>query len=163
MEKNTDTEINILVIGLGNPILGDDGIGWRVAEDVARSIKNKPNVQVECYALGGLSLMEHLIGFQRAILIDSIWTQTKPIGSVSTFPLTQLGDKTAGHMASTHDTSLQKALEIGRRLDLHLPEDENIAVVAIEAQAVHDFSEELTPPVKAAVPLAVEAVLNLLT
>ena len=28
----------MLVVGLGNPILGDDGVGWRVAEEVKRQL-----------------------------------------------------------------------------------------------------------------------------
>ena len=65
-----------MVIGLGNPILGDDGVGWRVAEEIARNTINQPDVEVDCASLGGLSLMERLTGYERVILVDSIrvWT-----------------------------------------------------------------------------------------
>jgi hypothetical protein len=53
-----------------------------------------------------------------------------------------------------------KAIEIGRSLGAALPE--RIDVVAIESPYVYDFSEELTPPVAAAVPQAVEIVMDLL-
>ena len=54
----------ILVIGLGNPILGDDGVGWVVAREVEiRLGASEYNIEVDCLALGGLSLMERLIGF----------------------------------------------------------------------------------------------------
>lgn len=151
-----------LVIGLGNPILGDDGVGWRVAEAVEKLTLGCPNVTVECYALGGLSLMEHLTDSKRAIIIDSLFTGTQPIGSVSIFPLTALPNLSSGHTTAIHDTSLQNALSIGRSMDIPLPKDEDVMVVAIEAQAVYDFSEELTPPVKAAIPEAVKLVMQLL-
>jgi hydrogenase maturation protease len=151
-----------LVIGLGNPILGDDGVGWRVAEEVAKLTSGRPGLQVDCFALGGLSLMEQMTGYGRAILVDSIHTRTKPIGTVSVFPMTDLPDPTSGHTTAAHDTSLRNALSIGRSMNIPLPEDKDVMVVAIEAEAVYDFSEQLTPPVEAAVPLAVEAVLNLL-
>ncbi|KAF0107242.1 MAG: hydrogenase maturation protease [Anaerolineaceae bacterium] len=151
-----------LVIGLGNPILGDDGVGWRVAEEVAKSTANRPEVEVDCYSLGGLSLMERLTGCERAILIDSIFTGTKPVGTVSRFPLNELPDVVAGHTTAAHDTSLRNALNVGRSMDIPLPRDEDVSVVAVEAENVYDFSETLSPPVEAAVPLAVQAVLELL-
>jgi hydrogenase maturation protease len=151
-----------LVVGLGNPILGDDGVGWRVAEEVQKRLADRTEVEVDCFALGGLSLMERLTGYGRIILIDSIFTGTRSIGTVSVFPLDDLADQTSGHTASTHDTSLRNALKVGRSMDIELPDDENVTVVAVEAEAVFDFSEILTSPVEAAVPVAVEAVLKLL-
>jgi Ni,Fe-hydrogenase maturation factor len=59
-----------------------------------------------------------------------------------------------------HDTSLQTALEVGRKLDLKLPED--VWVVAVEAQNVYDFSEDLSPPIKAAVNPAAELIVGML-
>lgn len=151
-----------LIIGLGNPILGDDGVGWRVAEEVEKRLANRTEVRVDCFALGGLSLMEHLTDYECVILIDSIFTGTKPVGTVSLFPLDELADQTAGHTASTHDTSLRNALKVGRSMNISLPDDENVMIVAVEAEAVFDFSETFSPPVEAAIPIAVDAVLKLL-
>jgi len=151
-----------LVIGLGNPILGDDGVGWRVVEEIARKTNNRSEVDVDCVSLGGLSLMERLTGCERVILVDSIFTGKKPIGTISQFALRDLPDPTAGHSASAHDTSLHNALNLGRSMDIPLPNDEDVLIVAIEAENVYDFSETLSPPVEAAIPLAVGAVLQLI-
>jgi hydrogenase maturation protease len=159
-----------LVIGLGNPILGDDGLGWRVADEVAKIMEgppfdpaqDRPEVEVDCASLGGLSLMERLTGYERVILIDAIYTGQKPIGTISRFTLNDVPDLTAGHSASAHDTSLRTALNVGRSMNIDLPADENVTVVAIEAENVYDFSEKLSPPIEAAVPVATEKVLELL-
>jgi hydrogenase maturation protease len=162
-----------LILGLGNPILGDDGVGWRVAEEVAKRISSAPSrsipdglaseeVEVDFVSLGGLSLMERLADSQRVILIDAIFTGAKPVGSLSQFPLTDLPDLSSNHSASAHDTSLRNALNMGRSMDILLPDDENVYIVAIETEHTYDFSEKLSPPVEAAVPLAVEAVLQYL-
>jgi hydrogenase maturation protease len=151
-----------LVIGLGNPILGDDGVGWRVAEQVAMKTNGRPDVEVDCASLGGLSLMERLTDSERVILVDSIFTGEKPVGSISQLTLGDLPDLTSGHSASAHDTSLRNALNVGRSMDILLPEDRNVFIVAIEAENVYDFSQELSPAVAAAVPLAVKAVMDLL-
>ena len=149
-----------LIVGLGNPILGDDGVGWRVAEEVKRHVLGQSDVDVECVSLGGLSLMEHLIGYDRAILIDAIKSGEQR-GSVLVMHLEDLPNYSAFHTTSIHDVSLQSALDMGRRIGAKLPE--HIMVVGITTEPNFEFSEELTPEVQAAVPCAVKAAINLLT
>jgi hydrogenase maturation protease len=151
-----------LVIGLGNPILGDDGVGWCVAEEVRRclpSASEEKEIEVDCFALGGLSLMERLVGYDRAVIIDAI-RSGQPPGSVACFRLEDLPDFSSAHTSAAHDTSLQNALKVGRAMSVHLPG--TVVVVAIEAQRVYDFSETLSPPVATAVPVAARKVLGLL-
>jgi hydrogenase maturation protease len=153
-----------IIIGLGNPILGDDGVGWRVAELVKQRIEASgsphPNLEVDCLALGGISLMERMVGFDRAIVIDSLTTGQKPVGSVFHFPIEDLPVLTADHITAVHDTSLPTALQLGRTMGAHLPD--KIDIVGIETVSVYDFSEELSPPVAQAVPQAVNQVLELM-
>lgn len=154
-----------LVVGLGNPILGDDGIGWQVAEAVQEALSEKglanQEVEVACYALGGLSLMEHLIGYDQAIIIDAVQTTEGVPGQIYDLDLDDLPDLSAGHMTAVHDTSLQTALILGQEMGASLPSA--IRVVGIEAEKVYDFSEELSPAVEAAIPEAVQLVLNQLS
>jgi len=161
-----------IVIGLGNPILSDDGVGWKVAQKVSDQLSvtsDQSPIDVEYASLGGLSLMERMVGFERAILIDALESgqgdalselSKRPVGSVWVIPLEELPNPSAGHSASAHDASLLTALETGRQMGLPLPEE--VHVVAIEAKQVYDFSEELSPAVAAAVPLAVQAVFEIL-
>ncbi len=148
-----------LVVGLGNPILGDDGVGWKIAEQVQKQLRPDPCVEIECLSLGGISLMEHLIGYDRAILIDA-FSLDEPIGSILALKLSDLPNYSAFHTTNTHDTSLQNALEFGRSLGAQLPED--VMVVGIATKQIYDFSEELSPPVAEAVPQAVRIVIDLL-
>lgn len=152
-------QVKTLVVGLGNPILGDDGVGWRVAERVSDALVDS-SVEVDCLALGGLSLMERLIGYDRAIIIDAIQSEGGAIGTVSQVDLQAMPELTTGHTTAVHDTSFHSALKLGRQMGAHLPG--TIQFVTIEAAEVYDFSEELTPAVKTAVPRAVESVLALL-
>lgn len=149
-----------LVIGLGNPILGDDGVGWKVAKEIKSLIDQDSEVEIDTAALGGLSLMERLIGYERVILVDSIETGDWPVGSVRAFPLASLPDPMAGHSASAHDATLITAMRTAEKLGADIPDQ--IDIVAIEAQNVYDFGEELSLPVAAAVPQAVNLILDLL-
>jgi hydrogenase maturation protease len=133
-----------------------------VVEEVARQTVDRPEVETDCVSLGGLNLMERLTGYERVVLIDAIYTGSKPVGTVSRFVLSDLPDLTAGHSASAHDTSLRTALNVGRSMDIPLPKDEAVTVIAIEAENVYDFTQELSAAVAAAVPLATQSVLDAL-
>lgn len=165
-----------LIAGLGNPILGDDGVGWRIAEEV--SVRTGiplgdsqlpdiaspalDSVSIERFALSGIALMERMVGYERVILIDALNTGKYAQGEVVVFRLDSLADLTYGHTASAHDVSLRNALVLGRQMNAPLPEDENVFVVAVEAEHVYDFKEELSPAIAASVPVAVEHVLTLM-
>ncbi|MBZ0314881.1 MAG: hydrogenase maturation protease [Anaerolineae bacterium] len=167
----------ILIIGLGNPLLGDDGFGWQVASRVecalqeqsktigegeTRSSMVKPTssavVEVERLAVGGLRLMEELIGYDAAILIDAITLGQQPVGSLSIHSLESLPTYPIGHLYSAHDTTLQMALQMGRDLVTKLPD--TVWVIGVEVVPTFIFSENLTPSVMAAVPCAVQMVLE---
>ena len=148
-----------IVIGLGNPILGDDGIGWKVAEEVKQQLVPDSPVDVEFLSLGGISLMEHLIGCERAIVIDAV-TADHETGSVIVSKLNEMPDHSAFHIASAHDTSLQNAFKLGREMGAKLPED--VFIVGIATDPVYDFSEELSLSVMESIPNAIKIVINLL-
>lgn len=157
--------LKTLVVGLGNPILGDDGVGWLVAKGVQQVLAAKndafQHVEVDCFALGGLSLMEQMVGYERAIVIDAVQTENGRPGQVGVLSLKDLPDFSSGHTTAVHDTSLQTALNLGHEMGAALPQQ--VEVVSIEAEQVYEFSEELTPAVAASIPAAVQSVLRLLS
>lgn len=166
-ETHSPQHGRVLVIGLGNPILGDDGVGWRVAEEIRRHCASLSEVyppqgcEIDCLSVGGLSLMERMVGYDQVILIDAVQTGKNPPGTVIRMNLKEFPNRALGHLTSSHDTTLQNALEIGRLMGAHLPH--TIWVIGIEAQQVFDFSETLSSAVSAAVPKAAQRVMELLT
>ena len=146
-----------IIIGLGNPILGDDGVGWRVVEELEGHTLAM-GVETDQMASGGIGLMERLVGYERAIIVDAIATGSFPTGSVRIFPLEALENSFAGHLGSPHESNLQTALQVGRDLGASLPDQ--ITIVAIESPYVYDFSNELSPDVAQAIPTAVQAVIE---
>ena len=67
-----------LIIGLGNPIVSDDSVGLRVADQLKTLLADRPDVDVAEDCWGGLRLMERMIGYDRAIVIDAICTVRRP-------------------------------------------------------------------------------------
>ena len=152
-------KFRVLVIGLGNPTLGDDGVGWCIAQEVKRQLSPDLPVDVNCLSLGGISLMEHLIGYSHAILIDAFALE-EPIGSILILKLSDLPNYSAFHTASLHNTSLQAAIEMGKSLGALLPDD--VSVVGIATRRAYEFGKSSSPPVTEAIPQAVNFVMDLL-
>jgi hydrogenase maturation protease len=148
----------ILVLGLGNPLLGDDSVGLRVAQQVQAQLADRPEVEVAEDYWGGLRLMERLAGFERVIIVDAICSGGQP----GTVRILSPDDMPTRHSASAHDTDLRTALALGRQMGAGLPPNHDVHVVAIEAVDVWTFTEECTPAVKAGIENAVQTVLTLL-
>ncbi len=148
-----------LVIGLGNSILTDDAVGIKVARAL-RDDGLPDGVDVVELSAGGLALMESMVGYARAVLIDAIKTRDGAPGQVYTLSPEDLPGTL--NTASAHDTNLATALAVGRRLGAPLPADDRITIIAIEAEDVLTFSERCTPAVEAAIPVAAHLVRRLL-
>ena len=141
-----------LVLGLGNPILTDDGVGVLVAEEVRARLPEDTPIDITEVSVGGLTLMETMIGYDRVILVDAFQRLDgcSP-GKIHKMSLDDL-------RASPHDASLVTAIETGHRMGLQLPQD--ITIFAIEVENVMDFSDRPTPSVAAVIPQVTEAVLK---
>jgi hydrogenase maturation protease len=149
-----------LVVGLGNPMLTDDGVGVLVARAVELALPTRVESQVEVVeaSVGGLRLMEMMVGYDRVILVDALMGCGEAPGALLRWTLADMGTMApTQHMASAHDATLPTALEAGRRLGLQVPND--VIVFAIAAQNVVEFGGQPTAAVMAAVPLAAAAVL----
>jgi hydrogenase maturation protease len=148
-----------LILGLGNPLLGDDGVGLHAAMRLRSMISDFPHVEVGEDYWGGLRLMERMIGYDRAIIIDAICTGSEP----GTIHQLTPEDIPTQRSASAHDVNLSTALRLGHQAGAHLPTDERISLIGIEAGDVSTFSETLTPAVEAVLQKVTELILSMLT
>jgi len=159
--------VRTLVIGLGNPILTDDGVGVKVAYAVQDALAStrRSDVTVTEASVGGLRLMEMMMGYERVILIDALQHRDALPGTVWRMTLEDLRTiSPTQHSTCAHDTSLVTALEMGQEIGLPLPK--NITIYAVGVENVTYFGEQPTPAVAEAIPqvtAAVLAELNLMT
>jgi hydrogenase maturation protease len=142
-----DRELKMLVLGLGNPILSDDGAGPAVARELESKL-DPQTVTVAEASLGGLNLLDLIIGYDRVIIIDAIKTENGRPGQV--YRLTPGALTSTRYTASTHDVNLATALELGKKLGMALPRE--MVIYAIEVDDTGTFGESFTPAVAAAVP-----------
>jgi len=105
--------VKTLVLGIGNDILGDDGVGIHIAREAGRRISNA-DVTVEETGAGGLSLLERVQGYERLIIADAILTEKTEVGKIHRLTLKDLA-QTNGSI-TPHDAALRTTLEIGNSL-----------------------------------------------
>ncbi len=142
-----------LVVGVGNPILSDDGVGIHIA----RKLKDLgiPGVDVEELPASGLELLDMVLGYDRVVIIDAIVTDG---GVPGQFYVLEEGDfERTVHGASPHGINIATALALGRQLaNDRMPTETQF--IAIEAEDIVNVSESMTPAVAAAVQVVVDKV-----
>src|SRR5512136_1107161 len=75
-----------MVLGIGNPILRDDGVGLHVIEALRKRVHN-PTVTLETATTGGLNLLDLLRGYEKVILVDAVNQEEGKPGEVKRFTL----------------------------------------------------------------------------
>jgi len=146
-----------LVLGIGNSILGDDGVGVHVAQELSRKIKDE-NVDVRDTSVDGLNLLEFIMGYDKLVVIDAIITEDGEVGEIYRLKPEEVCQPS--HSAiSPHHFNLATTLEIGKKL---FPEEmpKEVTVFAVGTQEVARVTEEMTGKVKEAIPRVISLVLE---
>ncbi len=157
MDKKT------LIIGLGNPILTDDGVGVKVAQvlETLIDLDAHPELTITEASAGGLRLMEALLGFDRVVLIDAFYLnqETTTPGKIHHLTLDDLRSVSpTQHSTSAHDTSLVTALDAAEKMGYQIPQE--FSIYAVEVENILDFSEIPTPAVAKSIPIVVSQIIE---
>ena len=132
-----------LLLGMGNPILCDDAIGIRLVSHLKKRLQNFSDLDiVEDCSLGGLNLLEIIEGYRQMIIIDSIQTVGATPGAWYYFTAERLRETM--NLNCVHDANFATALELGRRMGMHLPADHEIHIFAVEILDNRTFGERMT-------------------
>ena len=145
-----------LILGLGNDILTDDGIGPRLVRGLSQMISD-PDIQFDTACCGGLEILENIQGYKKVVFIDAIRTRNGKPGDVYYFIPSDFQETL--HLSSLHDVNFLTSLELGDKLKLGLPTD--LHIIAIEIIEDMEFGEELTPLLKEKYPEILDEVVNL--
>jgi hydrogenase maturation protease len=140
--------MSTVIIGVGNPVLTDDGVGIHVAEMIRAVLPAAQGITVRASFLGGLRLVDAMIGFDRAIIVDALSTGTNPPGTVVHLAADKL--RQGRNSASVDDLDLPTALEFATSAGVKVPEQ--VEAWGIEIADATSFSEYMSPAVRAAVP-----------
>lgn len=151
-----------IIIGLGNPILTDDGVGVKVAQQLEETIDldAHPDLTITEASVGGLRLMETLLGYDRVVLIDAFYLnpETNKPGKIHRLSLDDLRSVSpTQHSTSAHDTSLVIALDAANEMGYKVPQD--FIIYAVEVENILEFSETPTPAVAKAIPIVTSEII----
>jgi len=151
--------LKTLLMGMGNPILSDDAVGVRLARDIGEKLAGTPGLSImeEC-SVGGLNIIEVVEGYDVLIIMDSIRTTGGTPGDWHRFTAEALRETM--NLNNIHDVNFATALELGRRMGMKLPAEEDIHIFAVEVLDLITFSEQMTPPLENAYPDFSEAILH---
>ncbi len=144
-----------LVIGVGNLLRTDDGVGIHVIKALNDL---HPGVDTLDAAMGSVEILEAMRGYDRAVIVDAIETGAEP-GTIFRVNLTQGEEPPV--VTHSHGTDLVTTLRLGRQLyDEEMPGD--IILLAIEAQDTTTISDKLTEKVQRAVHETINTIITLL-
>ena len=139
----------LVILGMGNDLLGDDAVGLMAAAGLEGRFG--PDVQVARSARSGLYILEDLLGFDDAILIDSV------IGDVpGRVRELEPGEVRPVPVPSAHYAGLPEALALAERSGLKVPD--RIRIFAVEIDAAQRIGSPASPAIAAAVPEVVSRV-----
>jgi len=144
-----------VVLGLGNPVLRDDGVGLAVATELKRLLAEAPvrGVDVLASTRAGFELIDLLRGYTRAIIVDCIVLPDPQPGRVCRLTLDDVSG--CARLVNAHEMSVGTAFHLAEQLGIPMPEQ--VDILAIEGGDTTTISEEMTPAVQATVaPLARE-------
>jgi len=145
--------VKTLILGVGNPILSDDGVGIHVARKLKE--RKRPGVDVEELAASGLELLDLVLGYDKVIIIDAIQTTKGIPGDIHV--LDEADFEKSVHGSSPHGINIATALALGRKI---APEKmpKTVVFIAVEAEDLVNVKEQLTPKVQAALPKVIKKV-----
>ncbi|MBN1507581.1 MAG: hydrogenase maturation protease [Sedimentisphaerales bacterium] len=104
-----------VVLGLGNPLMGDEGIGVHLVERLAESAAEYPSADFLDAGTGGLSVLHYIEGRRKAIIIDCAFMDEEP-GAIRRFTPEQVHSRKVLAHRTLHEADLMQILSMARRL-----------------------------------------------
>ncbi len=133
----------IAVLGLGNPLMADEGIGCRIIENFLTQADRYPHIDFIDAGTGGMTILHLIAGRQKVILIDCAHMGTKP-GTIKRFtPDDVQSVKKLAHQ-SPHEADILKILAMAKQLGQY---PDKVIIFGIEP-------EKIEPKQKLSEPLA---------
>lgn len=144
----------VLILGLGNPLLGDEGIGVRVVEEL-KKLELPNGMSVAEGGTRGLGLISLMEGYPRVILVDAA-DMGHPPGRVVRFTPSDVVFKTVEGPLSLHQVGLGEVLALARALEVAPAE---VVIIGVQPGRI-EVGAELSPEVQGAVPQIIRMILD---
>ena len=151
-----DYENSIVVLGVGNILLTDEGLGVHVVEGLKANYTFTPQISLIDGGTMGMELLTYMRGMKKILLIDAVNGGEAP-GTIYEFPHRELEQYFTDHI-SVHEVGMQDILRIRAIQENPL---EDAIVIGVEPESL-DVGFEPSVPVQKALPEVKERVLRVL-
>lgn len=142
----------VAVIGIGNPVMGDDGIGPRLVSELEESVSGVDLIDM---GTGGMQLVHVLAQYGTVVIIDSADMGLRP-GDSKLFSPEEVVSLKETRSYSLHDWDIIRSIEISRELE-EVPE--RILILAVQPASL-EMGERLSPEVEQGIPRYVAEVMS---
>jgi len=142
----------ILVLGVGNLLMGDDGVGIHVVREL-EGMKWPPNVRIEDGGMGGVTLISLWEDADYVILIDAA-DMRKPAGACVVFSPEDVRSVKKDDRFSLHHTDLLGLLDLMRTVSLKTP---LVRVIGVQPQEI-EWRDQLSETVRCKIPAIISLV-----
>ena len=149
-------ELKILLLGLGNTLISDDGIGIYILRNLKEQLQN-PHCDFQESSAGGLRLLDLLPNYEIAVIIDSIKTGKNSPGHLYQFSIEDF-QAPDHHPSLGHTISLPTVFELGKQLGYAMPR--KVIIYAVEISDNETMHEGCTPQVAATLPQHTKRILT---
>jgi hydrogenase maturation protease len=143
--------MKVLILGMGNPILSDDGVGLSVARMLQDNI---PEADVAFSSMIGLNLFDLILGYDTMFIIDAMTTRAGEVGELK--KISEHDRCGTLHLFSSHGLNIFELMELGSRCGFEMPSLK--AVYGIQIGSEIAFGGELSSALSEKLPAIVEEI-----
>ena len=145
---------NKLVVGLGNVLLKDEGVGVRCVEYLRNSGSHKGIKLVDGATLG-FDLLEEMNGFENVVLVDAVDMGKEP-GHISSFSAERVASLPSSGKFSLHEINLVDVIQLGKKMGYNFS---NVRIVGIQPKEI-SRGDRLSEIIEEKLPALAEKVLR---
>ena len=146
-----------LILGIGNTIMGDDGVGIYVVRMVKDRTRSRADLQFKELGASGFKLVEEILGYDEVIIVDSYASTEADTGQIREFSPEDFEDTL--HPSSPHGANFATALELYRNLQPDkMPK--KIRILTIDIHTADTFGESLSGRVQDAAAKLAEMIVR---
>ena len=144
-----------LILGVGNPLFGDDAVGVFAVHQLRQRTDLPPHVTVVDGGTDGLGLILLMEAYRRVVLVDAV-PMNLPAGTIRRFTWQDVRIVDHEGALSLHQTDLTDALALAETLDCLPPE---VVIYGVQPHTM-DWDQSLSPAVERALPVLIDALIN---
>ncbi len=151
--RKVNSKKRILVLGIGNILHKDDGVGVHVINEIINNVKKIPkDIELADGGTLGYDLLPLMSGREKIVIVDALKIDDRP-GSIYRFPAKNLTD--SSEKFSLHQMGVKKIIDM-LNLTGEYPE---IEIVGVVPEDINSMEIGISESVKKSIPAAVENVL----